>query len=142
LNCSGHELTSLDISEYKNLRELDCSSNKLNNLAINGCSKLKKINCVSNSFLEEIDISNCLEISKIDSDLVYNYGKDKLVKLGPQITQAKEDSIRNILIIGITGNGKSTLANVLNDTTQFIERASSASVTKNFQASDIFEWQG
>jgi len=67
---------------------------------------------------------------------------DTKVKSGPQITKAKDNDVRNILVIGITGNGKSALANVLTDTTQFAENASSTSVTKNFQPSDVFEYQG
>src|SRR5205823_1104736 len=63
LNCSGHELINLDLSECKNLRELDCSNNDLNSLNINSCSKLKKINCVSNDYLEEIDISDCPKLT-------------------------------------------------------------------------------
>ena len=46
---------------------------------------------------------------------------------------------RNILIVGITGSGKSALANVLTNTNQFEERNSGISVTKNFQKSDPFE---
>jgi len=84
----------------------------------------------------------------IKSNLVYNPEKGKLVKddskvkSGPQIFKAKENDIRNILVIGITGNGKSALANVLTSTDEFAEKASSTSVTKNFQFSDVFEYQG
>jgi len=49
---------------------------------------------------------------------------------------------RNILIIGITGSGKSALANVLTNADQFEEGSSIISVTKNYQKSDPFEWKG
>jgi len=49
---------------------------------------------------------------------------------------------RNILIVGITGSGKSALANVLTNTNQFEEGNSVISVTKNYQKSDPFEWKG
>src|SRR5437016_1705321 len=49
---------------------------------------------------------------------------------------------RNILIVGVTGSGKSAFANVLTDTDQFEEKASSISITKNFQKSDPFELNG
>jgi len=55
------------------------------------------------------------------------------------VISAETYDIRNILIVGITGNGKSTLANILTNTNQFIEKNASVSVTKNFQKSDIFE---
>ncbi|RIA88222.1 P-loop containing nucleoside triphosphate hydrolase protein [Glomus cerebriforme] len=49
--------------------------------------------------------------------------------------------IKNLLIIGRTGNGKSTLANVLSNTENFSESSGSISKTKNFQ-SETFEWEG
>ena len=157
---SSHQLIELDVSGCKSLVELDCRSNELNNLKVNGCSNLKKLDCSNNNLseldlstcfkLEEVNINNCQELMPevIKSNLTYNSEKGKLVKddskvkSGPQIFKAKENEIRNILVIGITGNGKSALANVLTDTDQFAEKASSTSVTKNFQSSDVFEYQG
>ncbi|GBB86585.1 hypothetical protein RclHR1_00130026 [Rhizophagus clarus] len=49
--------------------------------------------------------------------------------------------VRNLLIIGRTGNGKSTLANVLSNSNSFSESSGSVSNTKNFQ-SETFEWGG
>src|SRR4051812_24153833 len=49
---------------------------------------------------------------------------------------------RNILIIGITGSGKSALANVLTNTNQFEEGSSVISITKNYQKSEPYEWKG
>jgi predicted GTPase len=45
------------------------------------------------------------------------------------------------LIVGRTGNGKSTVANVLSNTNNFSESSSSVSATKETQ-SEIFEWKG
>ncbi|RHZ35880.1 GTPase [endosymbiont GvMRE of Glomus versiforme] len=157
---SSHQLIKLDVSNCPNLEELDCHFNELNNLNVNGCSNLEKINCSNNNLsglsldncpnLEEVNINNCSKLNEetISSNLAYNPEKAKLVKdnskvkSGPQITRTKENDVRNILIIGITGNGKSALANVLTDTSQFAENASSTSVTKNFQPSNVFEYQG
>ncbi|WP_147411020.1 GTPase [endosymbiont GvMRE of Glomus versiforme] len=160
---SSHQLIELDLSECKSLAELDCRSNELTSLNVNGCSNLKNIDCSNNNIrkldlstcpkLEVVNVNNCLELTseKIKSNLYYNEEKGKLVKddskvkSGPQITKAKDGDTRNILIIGITGNGKSALANTLSDTSvanHFKEGSSSTSVTKNFQKSDIFEWQG
>lgn len=52
---------------------------------------------------------------------------------------AENCDVRNILIIGITGNGKSTLANVLTNTSDFKESPCSVGETKNFQKSETFE---
>lgn len=157
---SSHQLISLDISDCPNLEELDCHGNELTSLNVNGCTNLKKIDCSNNNLskldlsacpnLEVININNCpkLNESTINSSLYHNAESGKLiksnlqVKSGPQITKAQDNDIRNILIVGITGNGKSALSNVLTDTEEFAEKASSTSVTKNFQKSEVFEWQG
>ncbi|RHZ35956.1 GTPase [endosymbiont GvMRE of Glomus versiforme] len=162
LNCSGHELTSLDLGECRFLTELDCQNNKLNILNINGChyldrvdcssnnlrdldpsncTKLKEINCGSNNYLEEVNISSCSELTKIGFGFTYNNEKNKLVQVS-QVILAQDDDIRNILIVGMTGNGKSTLANVLTDTNQFRAEGFSTSITEIFKKSEIFEWQG
>jgi GTP-binding protein EngB required for normal cell division len=155
LICSGHELISLDVNGCSSLEELDCQNNKnLTDLRVNNCVNLEKINCSSShvreldlttcSKLEEVSMKNCLKLNKdaIKSNLTYDKLSDKLIKGSSQIIPAGEKDIRNILVIGITGNGKSTLANVLTDTDQFIESSSSTSVTKSFQSSNVFEYQG
>ena len=154
---SSHQITSLDVSGLQYLTELDCQNNQLNNLTVNGCSNLKKINCSNNNCIRELVLSSCtnlkeadingcseLSVDKIKSNLAYDAELGKLVKSGLKIAKAKENDVRNILIIGITGNGKSALANTLSRTSttnQFGESNSSTSETKNFQKGDIFEWQ-
>ena len=156
----SHQIVELDISECSNLEELDCHGNELTSLNVTGCSNLKKINCSNNNIksldlsgctsLEEVDINNCsLELTKegvTKSNLTYDAEKGKLVKSlaknSPQIRKVGNDNIRNILIVGITGNGKSALANALSDTSatnKFGEKNSSTSATKSFQESDIFQ---
>jgi len=143
LNCSGHELTGLNVSGCRYLAELDCQNNKLNNLNFSNCPNLEKINCDFNKYLKEIDISDCLNLTEIGPGFAIENGK--LIKNVPQIVSAKENSIRNILIIGITGSGKSALANALvseSGKNQFGEKNSSTSATKSFKTSNIFEYQG
>ncbi|CFW92701.1 protein of unknown function (AIG1 domain) [endosymbiont DhMRE of Dentiscutata heterogama] len=155
---SSHQLISLDVSDCPNLEELDCRGNELTNLNVTGCSNLKKIDCSNNPLreldlstcpkLEEVNINSCLNLSEgaIKSGLTYDVEKGKLakgsIKNSPQIRKVVDNDVRNILIVGITGNGKSTLANALSNTEQFKEGGYSTSTTKNFQVSDIFEWKG
>jgi len=80
LICSSHEIVNLDVSECSSLQELDCHGSKLTSLNVTGCSNLEKINCLSNEFLEEIDISKCLKITKVYSDLILDYEEGKLSK--------------------------------------------------------------
>ncbi|CAB4376459.1 unnamed protein product [Rhizophagus irregularis] len=55
--------------------------------------------------------------------------------------ERKKGKIRNLLIIGYGGSGKSALSNVLCDTNDFEESEYSARDIKNFQ-DKIFEWNG
>ncbi|CAG8513010.1 15986_t:CDS:1 [Funneliformis mosseae] len=55
--------------------------------------------------------------------------------------ETQEDDVENILLIGRTGGGKSTLANVISNTDEFGESGSSVSKTKRFQTKD-FTWNG
>ncbi|CAI2194123.1 10200_t:CDS:2, partial [Funneliformis geosporum] len=142
---SSHQLISLDVSECKNLEKLDCQNNKLTKLNVNNCHYLNEINCSSNPIrelnlsmctnLNEVDINSCsnLNIDKIKSSLSFDSKNNKLTKNGPQITLAKEEDVRNILVIGTTGSGKSTLANVLANDSKFEERDSTTSVTSKFK---------
>src|SRR5687768_14361993 len=57
----SHQLIELDVSECKNLVELDCRSNELNNLNVNGCANLKKLDC-SNNNLSELDLTTCFKL--------------------------------------------------------------------------------
>lgn len=155
---SSHQITSLDVSNCSNLEELDCRSNELTSLNITGCSNLKKIDCSNNPLrkldlssctrLEEVNINNCPNLSEgtINSNLTYDTEKGKLAKgsakNSSQARKASDNDIRNILIVGMTGSGKSTLANVLSSTNDFKENISSTSVTKGFQTSEVFKWQG
>jgi len=159
---SSHQLISLDVSDCLNLEELDCRGNELVSLKVNGCLNLQKIDCSNNPLreldlttcpkLEEVNINNCSNLAEeraVNSNLAYDVEKGKLAKgsaiNSPKIRKALDDDVRNILIIGITGNGKSALANTLSDAyvaNKFGEKNVSVSVTKIFQTSDVFEWQG
>lgn len=151
---SSHQITSLDVSDCPNLEELYCQDNHITNLNVTNCSNLTKINCSNNNIreldlstctnLNEVDINDCSKLTadKIKSNLTHDKLSGKLVKSSSyQIIQAKENDTRNILIVGMTGGGKSTLANVLTGGAKFEEKSSSTSVTEKFQKSDIFKWQ-
>ena len=147
----------MDVSNCLSLEELDCQNNELIGLNVKNCPDLKRINCSGNK-IKNLDLSNCSKLEEADlsncpqeltenkqaikfnreSNLIFTIKKDKLVK-GPLITPV-EGNIRNILIVGWTGGGKSTLANVLTSTNEFGESDGSVSITKNFQIKD-FKWE-
>ncbi|RIA88993.1 hypothetical protein C1645_877011 [Glomus cerebriforme] len=117
INCS--QLTDIRLSELTKLDDLSvnyCSG--LINLEVSNCSKLKFLDC-SYSPLISIDLNNCPEF-------------DKVIR--------EREIIRNLLIVGSTGCGKSALANVLSGSDDFEESKYSISETRSFK-NKIFKWE-
>ena len=57
LDCSGHQLTSLDLSKNTKLTKVACSNNRLTSLNVSSCKSLKDLECRSNE-LEQLDVTN------------------------------------------------------------------------------------
>jgi AIG1 family len=57
-----------------------------------------------------------------------------VIPLQPEVTDNATPKPRNILLIGRTGGGKSTLANVLTNSEEFIESSGSVSETRSVQS--------
>ncbi|RIA88995.1 hypothetical protein C1645_217430 [Glomus cerebriforme] len=145
LDCSSIGLTELEVS---NLIELDCSNTSIENLCLNLCPNIIKLNCSNNNKLINLDISNCFKLEFLDcsnSKLtrldISNCPKSIEVINPHDLVIIQEKGIKNLLIIGRTDGGKSTLCNVLCDTKDFEESEYTAKVTKNFQRND-FTWNG
>ncbi|RGB36404.1 hypothetical protein C1646_758132 [Rhizophagus diaphanus] len=152
INCP--KLTKLDCSstktlielEVSNLEELNCSNTSIEELSLNLCPNIKKLICLNNKKLSKLDLSYCSNLvfldctgSKLTSvDLSY-CESIKVVKPSDLIITRKKEKIRNILLVGHTGGGKFTLANVLSDTNNFKESPYAISQTKNLKKID-FKW--
>lgn len=65
LNCSGNEITSLDLSKNTNLSYVDCSNNKLTELVLGNSDRLSNLLC-SNNQLTELDISHNPNLTKLE----------------------------------------------------------------------------
>ena len=76
LNCSGDEVTSLDLSNNIALEELYCGGNKLTELNLNANYNLKILSCEDIALLEKLvceynqltslDVSNCTALKELD----------------------------------------------------------------------------
>ncbi|MDR2126597.1 MAG: leucine-rich repeat domain-containing protein [Prevotellaceae bacterium] len=62
LYCNSSRLTTLDISKCTNLKVLHCSSNQLTTLDISKCTNLEALYCSSNQ-LTSLDISKCTNLN-------------------------------------------------------------------------------
>jgi len=152
LNCSYNSITNLSLNLYPDITKINCSHNeKLTNLYISNCSKLEELDC-SYSQLIGLDLNNCSKLKRLDCSHSRLTGLDlsncpnpESIKVNPpnlDITRRKRgnEKIKNLLIVGRTGGGKSTLSNVLTGTDEFEESARSVSVTRNFKKKD-FDWK-
>ncbi|PKC04431.1 hypothetical protein RhiirA5_422260 [Rhizophagus irregularis] len=149
LDCSSTKtLIELEVSD---LEELNCSNTSIDELSLNLCPNITKLTCLNNKKLNKLDLSNCSKLvfldctgSKLTSvDLSYC---PESIKVEPSdqkrlIITRKIENFKNILIVGRTGGGKSALANVLTDTSNFKESAYAVSKTINAQKID-FNWNG
>ncbi|RGB23491.1 AIG1 family-domain-containing protein [Rhizophagus diaphanus] len=138
LNCSSTSIKILSVNLCPDIKILDCSNNdKLINLDISNCTKLEFLDC-SNSKLTSLDINNCKSLLK---EYEQNGTKSKKFKYPEYLEIIVKRTTKNLIIVGRTGGGKSTLSNVLTESEDFEESGSSISVTKNFQKKK-FPWKG
>ena len=144
INLKKLKLDNLEISNCSELTDINFNNCSIKSLTVSDCPKLIKLDC-SNIGLTELEIVDCL----ILSDLKYlnNSIEDKNlnINLCPQLNYSREnvkiENIRNILVVGRTGGGKSTLSNVLCGTDEFEESGYSVSETKDFRQK-IFPYNG
>ncbi len=64
LNCSGNQLTSLDVSQNTNLETLDCFDNQLTNLDVSKNPNLVGLYCKGNQ-LKTLDVSSNANLNKL-----------------------------------------------------------------------------
>lgn len=83
LNCSGNELTAMDLSASEKLEKLNCSGNALETMDIQSCSALTELNC-SDCGLAVLDVSGCPDMAVLDCAgnglSVLNLRKNPLLK--------------------------------------------------------------
>src|SRR5437763_1083166 len=116
LNISDKEFdNSLKIDGFTKLKTIDLTILKLTSLKISNCSKLEVFNCHNNR-LTSLDISNCPKLKNPEK------ADNFITTSNPNLIISKEgEEARNLLIVGRTGGGKSTLSNVLSSSTEFNE---------------------
>ncbi|CAB4444951.1 unnamed protein product [Rhizophagus irregularis] len=146
LNCSNTSIGMLSTNLCPNIKELNCSNiKKLVNLDVSNCSELKILDC-SNSNLTGLDITNCSKLEFFDCSnnkltSLYISTESKKFKYPPGLEPTQKKPTKNLIIVGRTGGGKSTLSNVLTGSKDFEESGTSFSVTKISQKKE-FPWKG
>ena len=64
LSCGHNQLTSLDVSKNTALSDLGCEYNQLTSLDVSGCIDLKQLSCYTNQ-LTSLDVSNCSALTNL-----------------------------------------------------------------------------
>lgn len=105
LQCSGCELTELDLTQARGLRSLYCQNNKLQALDLKGMNKLTDLNCSGNQ-LSEITYTNasnpCKDLSSIE---YYNVAGNQLSgSNGKFVMGTRSDSAKTLSIVNISNN--------------------------------------
>ncbi|CAB5208515.1 unnamed protein product [Rhizophagus irregularis] len=145
LDCSNSKLTELEVSD---LIELNCSNTSIEELNLNFCPNIKKLICSNNEKLINLDVSICSQLDFLDCtsskltilDLSI-CSKSIMVKPPNMDIIQEKEKIKNIVIVGCTDVGKSTLANVITGSDYFSKSAYTASKTINFKKKH-FKWNG
>ncbi|CAG8690309.1 14263_t:CDS:2, partial [Ambispora leptoticha] len=109
---------SLRLEGFTNLRTLICFGHQLIGLDVSNCSNLENLDCRDNE-LNSLNTTGCLNLKTIDCSS--NHIRELDLSACPSLKEVE------------ISNGKSTLANVLTDTNQFVEKKCGASITKHFQ---------
>lgn len=146
LDCSNNKITSLEIVNCPSLERIICSENKLEKLSLGNLEKLEELYCSKNQ-LTKLNLQGCIKLKKFyyyDNPLHLltglDFGKNKKLRgeiLEESKQRAIETRVKNILLIGRTGGGKSTLANILSRTNEFRVSSSLMPVTKEVQVKEF-----
>ncbi|ATV28682.1 internalin [Prevotella intermedia] len=65
LSCEGNSLTSLNLSDCRNLVTLVCNNNQLSALDVSGLDKLEILTCFSND-LSSLNLTGCTSLKSLD----------------------------------------------------------------------------
>lgn len=65
LSCEGNSLTSLNLSDCRNLVTLVCNNNQLSALDVSGLDKLEVLTCFSND-LSSLNLTGCTSLKSLD----------------------------------------------------------------------------
>ena len=130
----------LELTSYS---PLSTDSEEITNKSITSQTSLQETNSTSSEkesvIVTEFELMKN-EFKNLTKELVST--KNRVDQLEKQLTYLSLiNEHRNILLIGRTGKGKSTLANVLSDSDEFKESFGMASQTCDFQAKS-FSWKG
>jgi len=91
LECSGNELTSLNVSTLKSLRVLRCDSNKIQKIDVSQNPELTELSCGKNQ-LTSLDISNNLNLITLicNNNSLYSLNPEKNIKLETIMCQSNQ----------------------------------------------------
>jgi len=108
------------------------------------CSPWGKLKCELKAYRNEYIIPYIAQVKRTIGERTYEYlveGNYTYDNYSDYRISHQEINIKNILIVGWTGSGKSTLSNVLSQSNDFLVSNKSTSGTKHTKSSKEFKWQ-
>ena len=96
LDCSGNQLTELDLSKNTRLKILNCSDNQLHSLNVSGCTELIRLLCYNNK-LTELNVSGCTALTILGcyQNQIKDEAMDALIESLPTVTEGQMPVIYN-----------------------------------------------
>src|SRR4051812_21778767 len=104
-------------------------------------SSKKELEAGNSSFVLEEEQNNSKRSLIVEEQATISSKETPLAETAKRERVISTNDINNILLIGRSGNGKSTLANVITGTNEFKESKLSVSQTRNIQSKE-FEVNG
>ncbi|MBR5943755.1 MAG: S-layer homology domain-containing protein, partial [Lachnospiraceae bacterium] len=98
IHCYNTPLTSLDLSNLKNIYEIYCYDCNLNTLNVSGCTGLEKLLC-NNNQLASLDVSGASNLSELDCKI----NDLKSIKLNKKIETLFLDNNADLKSVDLTG---------------------------------------
>jgi NACalpha-BTF3-like transcription factor len=148
LDCSNNNITHLEVTDCPSLEKIFCSKNELVELKFGRLGKLIELRCEVNKLtdlnLSKRSGSGRMQLPKLEKVFCDSDNLIKNTKLKNRVNVVA--GTRNVLLIGRTGEGKSSLANTLlnknnNFEEVFKESINAVSETRDIQEQE-FEYEG
>ncbi len=101
LNCSGHEISQLDLSSLSNLRELHCVNSNVTTLNVQGLVLLEILRIDENNF-NTIDLSGLINLQQLSLRLNQLASLDVSTNVSLEKVDCRENLLTSLNVVGLS----------------------------------------